>query len=35
MSIGLILSSVFIAGGVVFMGISVLGLARLPDLATP
>jgi multicomponent Na+:H+ antiporter subunit G len=34
MSIGLILSSVFIAGGVVFMGISVLGLARLPDLYT-
>jgi len=30
--IGSIVSSLLIAGGVVFMGISVLGLARLPDL---
>jgi multicomponent Na+:H+ antiporter subunit G len=32
MSIPLLLSSALIAGGVVFMAISVLGLARLPDL---
>lgn len=32
MSPALILSSVLIAGGVLFMAISVLGLARLPDL---
>jgi multicomponent Na+:H+ antiporter subunit G len=32
MSIGLIASSVLVGGGVLFMGISVLGLARLPDL---
>jgi multicomponent Na+:H+ antiporter subunit G len=32
MSIGLILSSILVGAGVLFMGISVLGLARLPDL---
>ena len=32
MSIGLVLSSVLIGAGVAFMAISVLGLARLPDL---
>jgi multicomponent Na+:H+ antiporter subunit G len=32
MSIALILSSVLIGAGVLFMGVSVLGLARLPDL---
>ena len=32
MSVSLILSSLLITGGVAFMAISVLGLARLPDL---
>jgi multicomponent Na+:H+ antiporter subunit G len=32
MSIALILSSVLIGAGVLFMAVSVLGLARLPDL---
>jgi multicomponent Na+:H+ antiporter subunit G len=32
MTAALIASSVLIGGGVLFMGISVLGLARLPDL---
>jgi len=34
MTIGLLLSSVLIGGGVAFMAISVIGLARLPDLYT-
>jgi multicomponent Na+:H+ antiporter subunit G len=32
MSLAVLLSNVLVAGGVVFMGISVLGLSRLPDL---
>jgi multicomponent Na+:H+ antiporter subunit G len=34
MSLAMIVSSGLVAGGVLFMAISVLGLARLPDLYT-